>query len=139
MVGTRAIFLDSRRQAFLYNPISSTSIHIPEISTSVTKILWDPLDKGFFIAVELDQFCSYMYSPITLNGEQIFSLGPMTIESNGDILVTPKGTRIPVNHSCILISDGRVTCQEPGGALKSVLSDTHSKLNVSCNDLSTFK
>jgi WD repeat-containing protein 19 len=125
--GTRVIFKDNNNDAFLYSPVTSHVIKVPEFSQTCTKIMWDSADWGVFVTVDAQDFCTYIYSPLTINGPQISKLGPLEIHQHGDMSMVPQPTRIPAGHSLILAHDGYITCQLNNGTLGTVLSSTHNR------------
>lgn len=125
--GTRVIFIDVNNEGFLYNPVTAHVIKIPEFSSTTTTVLWDSADWGVFIAVDTNEFSTYVYSPLTINGPQISKLGPLEIHQHGDMSMVPQPTRIPAGNSLVLAHDGFLTCQLTNGSLDTIISSTHNR------------
>ena len=73
------LFVDSVKRGFLYNPVTSHVVAIPQFSPSTKNIMWDQADSGVFVTVDATEFWVYTYSAVTINGQQIAKLGPLEI------------------------------------------------------------
>lgn len=127
------MFIDARRHVYLYNLVTSHLSAIPSIASSVSQLLWDPVDPGLFISVEGHAHtCSaYMYSPLTIVGEQVTKLGLVSIEEHGEVSIETQETHLPFGCQPLLIYDGQIVCQKSdSGDLRQVQCASHDHLDV---------
>lgn len=127
--GNRVIFVDARRQTYMYNPVTSNIIHIPGISSSLQLIMWDAVDRGVFAAADSTEFGVFIYQPLTVHGEQVTQLGVLSVEESGEYISAPQNTKVPFSHSAVIMHDGFVTCQQDSGSISKVLSCAHDSLD----------
>ena len=83
-----------------------------------------------FVAVDADTFMTYIHSPVTIHGETLNAVGPMTIDVTGDLRMTAQATTLPSGATPILFYGGKLTCQDAGGHLVEVMASTHDGLHV---------
>ena len=66
--GTKCICMDNTGNGFLYNPVDSLTIFIPNFSGQTKTLLWDIDDPNLFIAVDNEKMQTYLYTPLSLEG-----------------------------------------------------------------------
>ena len=129
--GTRAVVVDETGAGLLFNPVNGDLLEIPAFGESndvPSAVLWDSADYGVFTSVHSQQFHTYIYAPVTINGAQITKLGSLRIEDNGQIVTEPSATEIPHGASPVLVFNGTVTCQLQNGTLTTITLETHRDL-----------
>ena len=130
--GTRVCLIDNTGSGYIYNPSNSFILPISNFggedgSGGVSRILWDPVDWGTFVAVEGRTFATYVYSPRSVFGPTVTKVGKVTeIEENGDMNSNPCSTDVPHGASPAVCYNGRITCQLQNGQLDCVVLNTHS-------------
>ena len=128
--GTRTVFLDARRQAFLFNPVSKSAIPIVGLPSSVKSILWDDACPNLLCAIDTNAFHTILVIPSTISGEQVCVLGDVAVENNGDVVISPACTPIPAGQSAILFHDGKLLAQDISGSLTDIIACTHARLEI---------
>mmetsp|Transcript_44380 Transcript_44380/g.108454 ORF Transcript_44380/g.108454 Transcript_44380/m.108454 type:complete len:1358 (+) Transcript_44380:80-4153(+) len=113
--GTRVVFVDESLRGLLYNPVDISTLEIPEFPKGVTAILWDMYDRNTFVAVTLTEFHTYVYVPVSMKGADVAHIG-VTDRINQD--------------APILLYNGVVSCQTPGGSVSAFTLTTHTLLTA---------
>ncbi|CAK4724993.1 unnamed protein product [Aphanomyces euteiches] len=131
LLGTKVVFLDSRRRGYMLNSTNREALYIPSVPNSTNTILWDNSEANVFVAIEPSEFSTFLYTELTINGPEVTQLGYMEIDLNGDFILAPQSTKLPSGHSAVLFSDGVLTTQQPSGTLGAVVSCTHEGLQKS--------
>lgn len=72
--GTRIVCLDNTGQGTFYNPITDSSIMIPNFSSETKNVLFDLDDRNLFITVDADKMSTYLFCSISLDGPCILHL-----------------------------------------------------------------
>ncbi|RHY33017.1 hypothetical protein DYB32_001946 [Aphanomyces invadans] len=120
-VGTKVVFIDSRRRAYILNATNREALYVPSVPNSASAIFWDTCDPTVFVAIEPTEFTTFLYTELTINGPEVTQLGTIDIDLNGDFQFSPQATKIPSGHSAVLFADGVLTTQQPGGTLSNVV------------------
>ncbi|XP_030643578.1 WD repeat-containing protein 19 [Chanos chanos] len=115
--GTHLIFIDDKSDGFLYCPVNDSVFEIPNLSSTITGVLWEnwPSDKGVFVAFDEDKVYTYAFHKDTIQGSKVVLVG---------------GTKLPFSHKPLLLYNGELTCQTQSGKMSSVVLSTHSFLNT---------
>ncbi|KAL9647005.1 hypothetical protein ABK040_013859 [Willaertia magna] len=116
IIGTRLVFIDESRAAYLYSPVDDTLVGIEDFPTSVDKVLWDNSDQNVFTVCDSKRFTTYVYCNPTRWGPKV---KPIKLD---DLAVrTPR----PEGFSPIFFNNGKVCCQMKNGALAHVRLLSH--------------
>lgn len=126
--GAHVLFVDAELNGYMYSPVTGAAVLVPDFAKGYTNVMWDAADWGVFAVAEPRSIHTYLYSPSSMTGPRVTHLGPLTIQSNGDMNVDPRPTRVPGDHSPILSYDGVVVAQVASGALGAVVLGTHKPL-----------
>jgi len=122
----------------MLNSTNREALYISSIPNATNTITWDTSDPNIFVAIEPAEFSIFLYSELTINGPEVTQLGYMEISDNGDFVIVPQSTKIPPGYAPILVCDGVMTCQQPGGSLTTITSCTHDVLQVYMERLPLF-
>ena len=49
------------RSGMLYNPVDTSALPIPDLSPSVTKVMWDIVDWSVFVACDAQEISTFAY------------------------------------------------------------------------------
>ncbi|KAI8918944.1 hypothetical protein BC831DRAFT_481578 [Entophlyctis helioformis] len=117
-LSTKVILVDDKKNAFIVSPISDAPIEIPSFPANARGVLWETAPfPGRFIFVVWDDTAvtTFVYSPLTLRGHQCRGLHKAA-------------TRLPYGLKPVLLLNGVLVCQTPGGKLESLVLATHEEL-----------
>jgi len=53
--GTKCICIDNTGGGYLFNPVDSSMLFIPDFSASTTSVLWDLEDPNIFVTVDKEK------------------------------------------------------------------------------------
>lgn len=62
--GNKVVIIDEKCDAFLYNPISDYLLQLPDVSPSVTSIVWDSYPDDRVILTDTKLFISILFCSI---------------------------------------------------------------------------
>ncbi|XP_052278623.1 WD repeat-containing protein 19-like isoform X1 [Dreissena polymorpha] len=115
--GTRLVFIDDKKDGYVYNPVNDHLVEIPEFSPFAKGILWEMwgLDKGVFIAYDEEKIYTYMYSREHVMGTRCDLVG---------------STKLPYGQKPVLLHNGEVTLQTQSGKLVTIALDSHAYLFI---------
>ncbi len=66
--GTRVVCIDATGNGFFFNPVTQTSIMIPNFSSETINVLFDLDDRNLFVTVDKDKMSTYLFVPLSLEG-----------------------------------------------------------------------
>lgn len=104
--GTRVLFIDDESRGFLYNPVNSLLLQIPDdnMPKDVRQVMWDAADWGLFVLCNAAEMHTYIHCPLTINGAIITELGSLTVRPDGDtVSVLAAGPLFSDQACCTLI------------------------------------
>lgn len=63
-------FIDNKSQGYIYNPVNSNLVKIPDLPTNTKGIVWEAFEpeKWIFIAYDGENITTYIYSKYTVEG-----------------------------------------------------------------------
>jgi len=128
-LGTRIVFLDESSEGFLYNPIDSQLVEIPDLVPETNNVLWDEMDPMVFVTSDSRDLTTYVYSPLTINGPFVSKVGPLQVDESGDMLTEELTTQLPQDYIAIASFAGVVTCQTTNSQLAKVMLGTHESIH----------
>ena len=128
-LGTRVIFMDACRAGFLFNPVDSQCLPVPDLSADTATVLWDQADPNVFVCADARELSTYVYAPLTINGPCVTKVGPLEVRDNGDLETEPLSTQLPAGFQAIVSFAGIVTCQAPSSQLTKVMLGSHEALH----------
>eukprot|EP00002_Diphylleia_rotans_P001793 TRINITY_DN11025_c0_g1_i1.p1 TRINITY_DN11025_c0_g1~~TRINITY_DN11025_c0_g1_i1.p1 ORF type:complete len:1293 (+),score=269.64 TRINITY_DN11025_c0_g1_i1:166-4044(+) len=111
--GTRLVFVDSKLNGFLYNPVNDQVIEVPKFSSNTTKVMWDPVDWGVFVTCDAAVFSTYVYSLNSIKGATINLID---------------NTKMTPNLHPALLFNGQVISQNGNGLISMTMLATHDAI-----------
>ena len=66
--------MDGTGNGYFYNPVTDTSIMIPNFSNDTVNVLFDLEDRNLFITVDREKMNTYLFVPLSLEGPSIIHL-----------------------------------------------------------------
>lgn len=63
-------FIDDKSEGYIYNPVNSNIVKIPDMSPNTKGIVWEAFEpeKWVFVAFDGDSVFTYIYSKYTVEG-----------------------------------------------------------------------
>jgi WD repeat-containing protein 19 len=109
--GTKVIVLDSINRVLLFSPVNGSLILVPDTPSNVERCLWDhgATDPGLFALSTASNSAlqAYLFSPTSLTGPVIATLGTAAIRANGNIVTDAVPTQLPSQEAMpLFIADG---------------------------------
>ncbi|GFN82173.1 WD repeat-containing protein 19-like [Plakobranchus ocellatus] len=159
--GAHLVFIDEKSDGYVYNSADDTVINIPDFSPTVHGVVWEnwPLDKGVFVAYDAEKMYTYVYCQTSVHGRQesidMYSGAPSyryggqdwsndDASGHGSSRVMFVGaSKLPFGQVPVLLYNGEITLQTPGGKLTNLLLATHTHVfnenptELGPNDLKT--
>ncbi|XP_054709280.1 LOW QUALITY PROTEIN: WD repeat-containing protein 19-like [Uloborus diversus] len=116
--GTRILVVDSKSSGFIYNPVDSSLLSIPDFRPNVKKVLWDnwPHCKGVFMTFDEERADSFIYIRDSIEGSKVERISSLAVND-----IYPG-----------LLLDGELIFLTPAGKTSSL---TVPGLRVDVNDL----
>ena len=114
-LGTRLIVQDLDNSGFVYSPVNSTLLPLPDFLADTREVLWDIRDVGVFVVVGETRMDTYKYMASSLREEQFCKL---VVSSE-----TP-ATRI----NPIVLINGEMHFQTTSGSIGKTLLESHQAL-----------
>ncbi|KAJ3030718.1 WD repeat-containing protein 19 [Rhizophlyctis rosea] len=111
--GTKVIFTDRSNDGYVVDPLTNEVMMVPQWSAKNLGVIWDSQpssDRTIFITYDDAFMSTYAYQSFTVKGPQCLALG---------------SSKLPYGWKPVLVLDGRVTCQTPGGRLTTITLSTH--------------
>lgn len=112
--GTRLVFIDSKGDTFLYNPVDDAAVEVPSISADAEGVLWDEsntegaLTFAVYDGTKIDTFAC---QPTYYRGPRVIKVG---------------STQRTHSVKPLLLSNGELCVLTPSGKTLNSLLDTHS-------------
>lgn len=66
--------MDGTGNGFFYNPVTDSSIMIPNFSADTVNVLFDIDDRNLFVTVDKEKMNTYLFAPLSLEGPSITHL-----------------------------------------------------------------
>nr|XP_022918657.1 WD repeat-containing protein 19 [Onthophagus taurus] len=110
--GTCLIFIDSKKQGYLFNAVNNEVIMVPDMTHDVKGVLWESCvtERNVFIVFDNQDIYTYIYVKLSVYGPSIQKLGKTPFLSK----------QIP-----LLLYSGEVICTAPSGQIIRVILSTH--------------
>jgi len=134
--GTRVVLTDTMGAAWLYNPVNDDCIAITEYPSSCDRILWDTVDSSVFLASDISQFYTFIYTQVEVGGSGVRCLGNVELGPEGELRIEAAPTPLAHGQIGVLLVDGTVVCQQSNGLLSQQRLRTHELLSVNGPPLS---
>lgn len=134
--GTRVVLTDMTGAAWLYNPVNDDCIPIADFPNSCDKILWDTVDSSVFLASDLNNFYTFIYTQVEVGGSGVRCLGNVELGPEGELRIEAAPTPLAHGQVGVLLVDGTVVCQQSNGLLSQQRLRTHELLSISGPPLS---
>ncbi|GFR90645.1 WD repeat-containing protein 19-like [Elysia marginata] len=111
--GAHLVFIDEKSDGYVYNSADDTVINIPDFSPTVHGVVWEnwPLDKGVFVAYDAEKMYTYVYCQTSVHGSRVLFVG---------------ASKLPFGQVPVLLYNGEITLQTPGGKVTNLLLATHT-------------
>lgn len=111
--GAHLVFIDEKSDGYIYNSADDTVINIPDFSPTVHGVVWEnwPLDKGVFVAYDSEKMYTYVYCQTSVHGSRVLFVG---------------ASKLPFGQVPVLLYNGEITLQTPGGKITNLLLATHT-------------
>ncbi|CAG0921516.1 unnamed protein product [Notodromas monacha] len=121
ITGSRLILIDNKSEAFLYSPVNDETISIPSTPAKALAVLWENWlpDRNVFIIHDDTWIYTYIFRRESIDGASVEQVGK---------------TRLPLNQRPLILVNGELTCQTPGGRLTTLTLSTHEMV-ASVHDL----
>lgn len=99
--GMSLIFIDDKSEAFVYSPVNSTVVKIPDFPTTVNGVVWETFEpeKFIFIAYDGENIYIYVYSKYSVNGCNCQRVGMVRQPYSSLPLILYKGVLIFLDSS----------------------------------------
>lgn len=127
--GTRIVCVDSTGNGFFYNPITDSSLMIPNFSAETNNVLWDLEDRNLFITVDSDKMNTYLYVPLSLDGPTIIHLPEYLKLDEVDKQKPGVITYIDKDLKPIILKGGFVYSYARSDGIRGQYLTTHSYIN----------
>ncbi|XP_075260010.1 WD repeat-containing protein 19-like isoform X2 [Convolutriloba macropyga] len=123
ITGTRLLALDEINQAFIYSPIDDVMVPVQDLPTKVDGVLWEnhEQDKHIFVTFDDKNLHTFVYVRDSIYESSCKRVGSATALYHG--------------HRPVMLHNGQVYCQSPGGKLISITLSTHTNNNTTSNKL----
>ena len=110
LVGTKIVFVDDSGLGYLFDPNSLNLIEIESFPPDCSRIFWDKKENHIFYAFGGDGVHIFIYSRNSIRGESISKYGPLDIDADGEISMTPHVYSFDSDLLPILAFGGEYTC-----------------------------
>ncbi|KAI4462589.1 osmotic avoidance abnormal protein 1/wd repeat membrane protein [Holotrichia oblita] len=119
--GTRLIFMDSKKQCYLYNVVNGDVLIVPDLPTTITGVTWDSniSDRNIFIMFDEHDIFTYVYVKFSVYGASIQKIGRTSLVSK----------QIP-----LLMYNGSIMSATTGGQLSHITLSTHDSAIITVTD-----
>lgn len=69
--GTRLVFIDTKKQCYLYNAVNGDVLIIPDLPTTITGVTWDSnvSDRNVFVMFDEHDIFTYVYVKFSVYGK----------------------------------------------------------------------
>ncbi|KAJ3064062.1 WD repeat-containing protein 19 [Podochytrium sp. JEL0797] len=114
----RFIFRDINGDSYLCDPVADVLFAVPLISAKTVGFIWETSsssERSLFISWDDMFVTTHAYVPYSIKDQQCLALGT---------------TKLPHGLKPLLLSDGIVVCQTPGGKLSHLRLSTHEPVNL---------
>ncbi|KAK9743679.1 WD domain, G-beta repeat [Popillia japonica] len=122
--GTRLVFIDTKKQCYLYNAVNGDVLIIPDLPTTITGVTWDSnvSDRNVFVMFDEHDIFTYVYVKFSVYGATVQKIGKTSLVSK----------QIP-----LLMYSGNIMSATTGGQLSHITLSTHDSavLTIIDNDL----
>ncbi|KAL1115932.1 hypothetical protein AAG570_005427 [Ranatra chinensis] len=110
---TRVIIIDDKNEGYLYSPVNSSILALPNFPSSAVGVLWDQWQttRHVFYAFNTQTIVTYVYIRDSLDGTTVSFVGE---------------TKLPLDQIPLLVQGGVVTLETPGGKLANLTLSTHN-------------
>ncbi|GAB6019440.1 WD repeat-containing protein 19 [Chamberlinius hualienensis] len=110
--GLELIFIDNKSDGFIFNPVNSSCIEIPDFPRKIKGVLWDrsPTDENVFMVYDEEKIYIYYYLRESIRGYKVD-------------LITSEA--LPKGQTPLLLYAGELTCQTQGEKLTTFTLSTH--------------
>lgn len=111
--GMSLAFVDDKSEAFIFNPVNSSLIKIPNFPTTVNAIIWDTYDaeKWVFIAFNGENIYTFIYAKYSCEGPVCSLVGQM---------------RQPYSSLPLVLFKGILIFLDASGKIVQIKLDTHT-------------
>lgn len=127
--GTRIICVDNTGQGTYYNPVKDEELMIPNFSPETKSVLWDLEDRNLFITVDSEKINTYMFVPLSLEGQQIIHLPEYLKLDEVDKPKPGVVTYIDKDLKPIILKGGFVYSYSRTDGIRGQYLTTHSYMN----------
>lgn len=114
--GTRLLFQDDKRNAFLFNPMTDQALPVPGLQSLVDTVLWDTEDPNMMVISDGKELYVYVNVPVSITGAAVVLAGKQAL---------------PAAHAPIAVANGAVSCRLKSGSISVILLETHRSLQPS--------
>lgn len=127
--GTKCIIIDNTGCGFLFNPVTGSSMILPNFAANTEKVLWDTDDANVFCTFERDKIRTYIYIEYSLEGSSVIPL-PEYINFN-EIETNAEGNVVPLSSEVkpVMLKNGYMFTHSKEG-MKGMYLPTHSVIET---------
>ncbi|XP_063720528.1 WD repeat-containing protein 19-like isoform X2 [Symsagittifera roscoffensis] len=117
ITGTRLLAVDDIHQAFVYCPIDDSLVAVEELPNKVEGVLWENYepDKHIFATYDDKNLHTFVYVRDSIYDSSCKKVGGATPLYHG--------------HRPVMLHNGQVFCQSPGGKMITITLSTHTNNN----------
>jgi hypothetical protein len=127
--GTRIVCVDETGNGFFYNPVTDSSIMIPNFSPDTVNVLFDVEDRNLFVTVDSDKMNTYIFVPLSLEGPSIVHLPEYLKLDEVDKPKPGVVTYIDKDLKPIILKGGFVYSYARSDGVRGQYLTTHSYVN----------
>jgi hypothetical protein len=110
----RCVFEDERHSLFLLNAVNDHVVKLPGFEGVANAVIWDALDARVFVVSDGNALHAYVHVP------------PAATTGPGVALLCR--TPVPATHAPVVVANGAVMCRLRGGALDTIVVESHRAL-----------
>ena len=125
--------VDAANRSFLFNPVTGGGLNqsITQFDASpqnIINVMWDMVEKNVIMFFDGKFIHSYVYTNTSIKGSLLIKLGPITVSSEGEVVLTADKSEVVPGNFPILCIAGSITCQTVAGTLTNIAHPYFDKL-----------
>lgn len=110
--GVKCVFMDSKNDGYLYNPVNDTTLKIPNFPAGTEGVLWEVMhtERHIFVVYDSNTVYTYIYIRESINGSEVRYIGE---------------TKRPTSCMPLMLNQGELFYETPSGKISHSLLTTH--------------